>query len=89
MVRSEIVNKVSSELGITKKDAAVAVNTVFANITEALARGDKVELRGFGSFTIRKRKPRLGRNPKTGEVVHVPDKKIPFFRAGRDLKIVS
>ena len=89
MVRAELVDKVSSELGLTKRNAAIAINTVFANITEALARGDKVELRGFGSFTIRRRKPRQGRNPKTGEVVYVPAKSVPFFKAGKDLKIVS
>ena len=89
MVRAELIAKVSSELGLTKKKAATAVNTVFANITDALARGDKVELRGFGSFTIRKRHSRQGRNPKTGEVVHVPVKNVPFFKAGKDLKIVK
>jgi integration host factor subunit beta len=89
MVRAEIINQVAQELGLTKKKASVAVNTVFRSITEALARGDKVELRGFGSFTIRHRKARQGRNPKTAEIVHVPAKKVPFFRAGKELKIVE
>ncbi len=89
MVRAEIINQVSQHLGVTKRRASIAVNTVFSSITNALARGDKVELRGFGSFTVRVRKERLGRNPKTAEVVDVPEKRVPFFKAGKDLKVVG
>jgi integration host factor subunit beta len=89
MVRAEIINQVSQRLGHSKRKASVAVNTVFRSITESLARGEKVELRGFGSFTVRQRKARLGRNPKTAEIVNVPSKKVPFFKAGKDLKIVG
>lgn len=89
MVRAEIVNQVSQNLDITKRKASIAVNMVFKSITNALANGDKVELRGFGSFTVRHRNSRLGRNPKTAEIVKVKSKKVPFFKAGKDLKIVD
>ncbi len=65
------------------------LDTFFQTIQEALLRDDKVELRGFGSFRVRHRKPRLGRNPKTGEPVSVPAKKVPFFKAGRELKLMA
>lgn len=89
MVRAELINQVSNRSGLTKKKAQLAVNTVFKSITEALSKDDKVELRGFGSFTIRSRDSRLGRNPKTGATVEVPAKKVPFFKAGKALKIVG
>ena len=62
------------------------VNTIFDNITDALAKGDKVELRGFGSFRIRHRNSRKGRNPKTGSAVDVPQKRVPFFKVGKRLR---
>jgi integration host factor subunit beta len=62
------------------------VNTVFSSITESLAEGKKVELRGFGSFRIRQRNARIGRNPKSGQKVEVPSKKVPFFKAGKELR---
>ncbi len=89
MVRAELINQVAQKLGLSKGKASVAVNTVFNSITEAMIKGDKVELRGFGSFTVRERDPRQGRNPKTGETVSVPPKKVPFFKAGKDLKIID
>ena len=89
MVRAELINQVALKLDLTKKKAAVAVNTVFRTIVQALENGEKVELRGLGSFTTRVRSPRQGRNPKTGEIVHVPTKRIPFFKAGKDLKIIK
>jgi integration host factor subunit beta len=64
----------------------VIVNILFNSITEALSQGDKVELRGFGSFRIRSRNPREGRNPKTGDAVHIPAKRVPFFKAGKELR---
>ena len=89
MVKAELVNQLLSQTGLSKKAAQQAVNIVFKSITEALANNDKVELRGFGSFTVRIRNPRQGRNPKTGDTVHVSAKKTPFFKAGKDLKIVG
>jgi integration host factor subunit beta len=71
---------------LTKKETELIVNTVFDNITEALAKGDKVELRGFGSFRIRHRNSRKGRNPKTGDSVSVPEKRVPFFKVGKRLR---
>jgi integration host factor subunit beta len=62
------------------------VNTVFSSITESLSEGKKVELRGFGSFRIRQRNARIGRNPKSGQKVEVPSKKVPFFKAGKELR---
>jgi len=72
MVRAELINLVANRTGLTKKKTQISVNTVFGSIAEALAKGDKVELRGFGSFTVHTRNSRTGRNPKTGETVHVP-----------------
>ena len=74
---------------MTKKEVALIVNTVFDSITHSLTKGDKVEIRGFGSFRVKQRAPRKGRNPRTGESVQVPAKRIPYFRAGKDLKIIE
>jgi integration host factor subunit beta len=89
MVRADLINQLSSQTELSKEKARKAVDTVLKSITGALANGDRVEIRGFGSFTVRTRNPRQGRNPKTGDMVHVPAKKFPFFKAGRDLKIVG
>lgn len=86
MTKAELVEKVSEKINLAKKDTEVIVNTVFNSITEALSRGDKVELRGFGSFRLRKRNSREGRNPKTGDTVTIPAKRIPFFKPGKDLR---
>ena len=71
---------------MTKKQMEVVLNTVLNSIQDALAREDKVEIRGFGSFRIRHRRAKEGRNPKTGEKVAVPQKKVPFFKAGKELR---
>ena len=71
---------------MTKKQTVVVFNTVFSSITDSLAEGKKVELRGFGSFRIRQRNARVGRNPKSGQKVDVPSKKVPFFKAGKELR---
>src|SRR3712207_9384677 len=71
---------------LTKKHSEVIVDTVFKSIIDALHRGEKIELRGFGSFRLRKREPRKGRNPKTGDKVDVPPKKVPYFKPGKELK---
>jgi integration host factor subunit beta len=86
MTKAELVDNVSDKVNLTKKQTEVIVNILFNSITEALSEGDKVELRGFGSFRIRDRNPREGRNPKTGDTVHIPAKKVPFFKAGKELR---
>jgi integration host factor subunit beta len=86
MTKAELVEMVAEEINLTKKQTEMIVNILFSSITEALSRGDKVELRGFGSFRIRNRNPREGRNPKTGDTVHIPAKKVPFFKAGKELR---
>jgi integration host factor subunit beta len=86
MTKAELVDNVADKVNLTKKQTEVIVNILFNSITEALSDGDKVELRGFGSFRIRARNPREGRNPKTGDTVHIPAKKVPFFKAGKELR---
>ncbi len=72
--------------GLTKQQAEIAVQTILDSVVEALQSGDKVELRGFGSFRLRERKPRQGRNPKTNEEVQIPAKRVVYFRLGRELR---
>ena len=88
MKKAELVEKVASQTGLTQKLTEIIVNTVFQSITDSLAEGGKVELRGFGSFRVRERSSRVARNPKSGEKVEVPAKKVPFFIAGKDLRKV-
>ncbi|MBV5340604.1 MAG: integration host factor subunit beta [Deltaproteobacteria bacterium] len=87
MTKSELIEKVvQSHVMLNNKVSEIVVNTVFDSIEEALKSGDKVEIRGFGSFTIRERLGREARNPKSGEVVRIPSKKTPFFKTGKELK---
>jgi integration host factor subunit beta len=87
MTKSELIEKVVQEHAILNmKVSEILVNTVFDSIEDALRTGDKVEIRGFGSFTIRERTGREARNPKSGEVVSIPSKKTPFFKTGKELK---
>lgn len=86
MTKAELVDEVAKSTEITKKHAEMIVNTVFESIVESLKEGDKIELRGFGSFRIRHRSSRIGRNPKTGDRVYVPPKRIPYFKPGKDLR---
>ncbi len=87
MTKSELIEKVVQSHGMLNgKVSEIVVNTVFDSIEEALKSGDKVEIRGFGSFTIRERLGREARNPKSGEVVRIPSKKTPFFKTGKELK---
>lgn len=87
MTKSELIEKVvQSHVMLNVKVSEIVVNTVFDSIEEALKSGDKVEIRGFGSFTIRERLGREARNPKSGEVVRIPSKKTPFFKTGKELK---
>jgi len=80
-----IVEKVK-DLNLTKRQTEVVVDTVFESIKDALVRGEKVEIRGFGNFRLRHKKFRKARNPKTGESVEVPSKRVPYFKVGKDLR---
>lgn len=86
MTKAELVDEVARVVQLTKKQAESIVNVVFDSIVDSLRAGEKIELRGFGSFRLRSRKSRTGRNPKTGEKVDVPSKKIPYFKPGKELK---
>jgi integration host factor subunit beta len=86
MTKAELIEEMANLARLTKKETELIVDTVFENITAALSKGDKVELRGFGSFRIRHRNPRKGRNPKTGDAVSVPQKRVPFFKVGKRLR---
>ena len=86
MTKAELVEEVARAAELNKRDAEVIVETVFDSIIGALHNGEKVELRGFGSFRTRERGPRRGRNPKTGEPVDVPAKRVPYFKPGKELK---
>jgi len=86
MTKAELVDEVARVVQLTKKQAETIVNIVFDSIVDSLRGGQKIELRGFGSFRLRSRKSRTGRNPKTGEKVEVPSKKIPYFKPGKELK---
>jgi len=86
MTKAALVDEVARVSDLTKKHSEVIVETVFRSIIEALHRGEKIELRGFGSFRLRRREPRKGRNPKTGDRVEVPSKRVPYFKPGKELK---
>lgn len=87
MTKSELVEKiVERNTMLTRKESEMIINIVFDSMTEALQTGDKVEIRGFGSFTVRERAAREARNPKSGEVVDIPAKKVPFFKTGKELR---
>ena len=87
MLRSELVSKIAAENPhLTQSDAERIVRTIFESITETLANGGRVELRGFGAFSVRHRDPRRGRNPKTGETIDVEAKSVPYFKAGKELR---
>ena len=86
MTKAELVARVTAKTQMTQQQTAQVVDLLLASIVEALHAGDKVELRGFGSFRRRARRPRQGRNPKTGEVVEVPTQIVPFFTAGKQIR---
>ena len=86
MTKAELIEEVSRVVEMTRKDSEVIVEAIFDSVVKSLRGGDKIEIRGFGSFRTRQRKPRVGRNPKTGERVEVPAKKIPFFKPSKELK---
>lgn len=87
MIKSELVDKLAAQNPhLLHRDVERIIATIFGEITEALARGQRVELRGFGAFSTRARDPRVGRNPRTGEAVTVEAKRVPYFKAGKDLR---
>ena len=86
MLKSDLIEKVAKELNINHDLAQLAISAIFDTMSEALAKGEGIEIRGFGSFTVRHYKGRDGRNPKTGETVSVPPRKKPFFKVGKELK---
>jgi integration host factor subunit beta len=86
MTKADLIDKVTAQGDLTRRDGEVIVDTLFASVITALRTGDKVEIRGFGSFRTRQRKPRIGRNPKTGARVDVPAKRIPFFKPSKELR---
>lgn len=87
MTKSGLIKAVAKRFRtISARDVEVVVNTLFGAMTEALAQGRRIEVRGFGSFTVRQRRARLGRNPKTGTEISVPGKRVPFFTVGNDLR---
>ena len=88
MTKADLVDEVVRVASLSKRHAEIVVNTLFHSIVEALQKDDKIELRGFGSFRVRRRRSRQGRNPKTGDRVEVPSKRIPYFKPGKELKDV-
>lgn len=87
MIRSELIQKIAEENPhLYQRDVERIVSTIFEEIIKALSRGDRVELRGFGAFSVKKRDARLGRNPRTGEAVEVDQKWVPFFKTGKLLR---
>lgn len=87
MIRSELIDAIAEENPhLFQRDVERIVNTVFEQIIEAMAQGNRVELRGFGAFSVKKRDARVGRNPRTGESVQVDEKHVPFFKTGKLLR---
>jgi integration host factor subunit beta len=87
MIRSELIQKIADENPhLYQRDVERIVNTIFEEVIETMARGDRVELRGFGAFSVKKRDSRVGRNPRTGEAVDVDEKHVPFFKTGKLLR---
>ena len=85
MTKADLVERVAVEAEMTKKDAEQLVEIIFDSITASLNRGEKIELRGFGSFRVRERNSRQGRNPKTGATVEIPAKRVAYFKPGKEL----
>lgn len=87
MNKSDLIDSLTQRLSnLPAKDIEIIVNTIFDSMTTALSQGNRIEIRGFGSFEVRVRQPRLGRNPKTGESVDVGLRKVPFFKVGKELR---
>ncbi len=87
MTKSELIQRLAAQNPhLYQRDVERIVSTIFDEISEALERGDRVELRGFGAFSVKRRDPRVGRNPRTGETVHVAEKRVPYFKTGKELR---
>lgn len=86
MTKADLINLISQKAGITRVKAEAVVNTIFDSMIESLMKDDRIEIRGFGSFVNRKYEAYQGRNPRTGEVINVEGKKLPFFKMGKELK---
>ena len=86
VTKVDLIEEVLTLGGLTRRDAETLVEAVFDSVTAAIQRGDKMEVRGFGSFRIRERKPRTGRNPKTGAKVEIPAKRVPYFKPSKELR---
>jgi integration host factor subunit beta len=86
MNRSDLIDQLKEDAAINKKDAEAVINILFDTISDTLSLKDRVEIRGFGSFTVKHYKPYIGRNPKSGQKINVPSKKLPFFKVGKELK---
>jgi integration host factor beta subunit len=89
MTKNDLIKKLQEELKTySLKDVTYVVNIIFDSMVEAIKRGERIELRGFGSFEVRERKPRMGRNPKSGAQVKLQERKVPFFKTGKELRIM-
>jgi integration host factor subunit beta len=86
MTKADLIDEVSRVVEITRKDSEVIVDSIFDSVVRSLKADEKIEIRGFGSFRTRQRQSRIGRNPKTGEKVEVPSKRIPYFKPSKELK---
>jgi integration host factor beta subunit len=89
MTKNDLIKKLQEELKTySLKDVNYAVEIIFDSMTDAIKRGERIELRGFGSFVVRERKPRMGRNPKSGAEVKLQERKVPFFKTGKELRLM-
>jgi integration host factor beta subunit len=89
MTKNDLIKKLQEELKTYSfKDVTYVVNIIFDSMVDAIKRGERIELRGFGSFEVRERKPRMGRNPKSGAQVKLQERKVPFFKTGKELRIM-
>ena len=89
MTKNDLIKKLQEELKTySLQDVTYAVNIIFDSMIDAIKRGERIELRGFGSFVVRERKPRMGRNPKSGAQVKLAERKVPFFKTGKELRLM-
>jgi integration host factor beta subunit len=89
MTKNDLIKKLQEELkSYSLQDVTYAVNIIFDSMINAIKRGERIELRGFGSFVVRERKPRMGRNPKSGTQVKLGERKVPFFKTGKELRLM-
>lgn len=89
MTKNDLIKKLQEDLKTySLKDVTYVVNIIFDSMIDAIKRGERIELRGFGSFEVRERKPRMGRNPKSGAQVKLQERKVPFFKTGKELRIM-